>query len=60
MQRALDNPVYQRIFPNTKIEAKGGGRALRNYDILEFLDTDGYFRNSTVLGSITGEALDPR
>jgi hypothetical protein len=30
MQRALDNPVYQRIFPNTKIEAKGGGRALRN------------------------------
>jgi hypothetical protein len=60
MQRALDNPVYQRIFPNTKIEAKGGGRALRNYDILEFLDPDGYFRNSTVLGSITGEALDPR
>ena len=60
MQRALDNPVYQRIFPNTKIEAKGGGRALRNYDILEFLDTDGYFRNSTVFGSITGEALDPR
>jgi hypothetical protein len=60
VQRALDNPVYQRIFPNTKIEAKGGGRALRNYDILEFLDTDGYFRNSTVLGSITGEALDPR
>ena len=28
------------------------------YDILEFLNTDGYFRNSTVLGSITGEALD--
>ena len=40
------------FFPNTKIEAKGGGRALRNYDILES-DTDGYFRNSTVLGSIT-------
>src|SRR4029453_16921834 len=58
MQGALDNPVYQRIFPNTKIEAKGGGRALHNYNILEFLDTDGYFRNSTVLGSITGEALE--
>jgi predicted phage terminase large subunit-like protein len=58
MQRALDNPVYQRIFPETQISSKGSGTALRNYDILEFLDTDGYFRNSTVLGSITGEALD--
>jgi predicted phage terminase large subunit-like protein len=60
MQRALDNPTYQRIFPETRIAPKGSGEALRNYDILEFLDTDGegYFRNSTVLGSITGEALD--
>ena len=58
MQRALDNPVYQRIFPEMQIASKGSGTALRNYDILEFLDTDGYFRNSTVLGSITGEALD--
>ena len=58
MQRALDNPVYQRIFPETQIASKGSGTALRNYDILEFLNTDGYFRNSTVLGSITGEALD--
>ena len=40
------------FFPNTKIETKGGGRALRNYDILG-IDTEGYFRNSTVLGSIT-------
>jgi predicted phage terminase large subunit-like protein len=58
MQRALDNLTYQGIFPKTRIASKGGNAALRNYDILEFLDTDGYFRNSTVLGSITGEALD--
>src|SRR4029450_9669417 len=60
MQRALDSAVYQRRGPNTKIEAKGGGRALHNYNILEFLDTDGYFRNSTVLGSITGEGRERR
>jgi hypothetical protein len=49
-----------RWYTGLSSEAKGGGRAVRNYDIMEFLDTDGYFRNSTVLGSITGEALDPR
>src|SRR4029077_5918024 len=30
----------------------------RNFDILEFVGHEGYFRNTTVLGSITGEALD--
>ena len=58
MQRALDSERYQRIFPATRLDIKGGHRALRNYDMLEFLGCDGYFRNSTVLGSITGEALD--
>jgi predicted phage terminase large subunit-like protein len=60
MQRALDSPLYQKIFPDTRIAMKGSGEALRNYDILEFLDTDGegYFRNSTVMGSINGESLD--
>jgi hypothetical protein len=52
------HPLFQIIFPNTRIAPKGSGVALRNYDILEFIGTDGYFRNSTVLGSITGEALD--
>jgi hypothetical protein len=60
MQRALDNPIYQALFPDTQIAQKGGANTglLRNYDILEFLNAEGYFRNSTVLGSITGEALD--
>jgi uncharacterized protein len=26
IQRALDNPLYQFLFPNTRIEVKGGGR----------------------------------
>jgi hypothetical protein len=33
-------------------------RALRNHEVLEFVGHEGYFRNTTVLGSITGEALD--
>ena len=34
------------------------GRHLRNHEVLEFCEHEGYFRNTTVLGSITGEALD--
>jgi hypothetical protein len=26
IQRALDNPLYRLLFPNTRIEVKGGGR----------------------------------
>ena len=33
-------------------------RYLRNHEVLEFVGHEGYFRNTTVLGSITGEALD--
>jgi predicted phage terminase large subunit-like protein len=59
LQRALDSPLYRQIFPGTRISAKGSTRAeLRNFDILEFIGGEGYFRNSTVLGAITGEALD--
>jgi hypothetical protein len=60
MQRALDNPVYQRIF--SQHEDRSEGRRARAAQLRHpgILDTDGYFRNSTVLGSITGEALDPR
>jgi hypothetical protein len=31
---------------------------LRNHEVLEFVNHEGYFRNTTVLGSITGESLD--
>jgi predicted phage terminase large subunit-like protein len=59
MQRSLDNPLYQILFPTTYLAPRGGGgEAQRNFDILEFIGHDGYFRNTTVLGQITGEALD--
>jgi predicted phage terminase large subunit-like protein len=59
LQRALDSPFYQLVFPHTRLAPRGsGGGAQRNLDILEFVGHDGYFRNTTVLGAITGEALD--
>jgi predicted phage terminase large subunit-like protein len=62
MQRALDSPTYRRLFPETRLNDKHivtiAERSLRNHDVLEFVGHEGYFRNTTVLGSITGEALD--
>ena len=62
LQRALDSPMYKRIFPGTRLNNKHivtiAERSLRNHEVLEFVGREGYFRNTTVLGSITGEALD--
>lgn len=62
LQRVYDNVRYQGIFPRTKINYANvvtqAGKHLRNREIIEYLDTEGYFRNTTVLGSVTGEALD--
>lgn len=61
-QRIYDNPKYCKIFPETQISGKtallGSGKALRNQEIIEYIDRAGYFRNTTVNGSITGEELD--
>jgi predicted phage terminase large subunit-like protein len=60
LQRLYDSPIYQEIFPQTKIGSKGslGTDAIRNREILEYCDREGFFRNTTVGGSITGEGLD--
>lgn len=62
MQRIMDGDVYKRIFPDTKLSASNvvtiSGQHLRNREILEYVGHDGYFRNTTVQGSITGEGLD--
>ena len=47
---------YQAIF-NTRLGSKKDD-TLKNKDILEFAEHNGYFRNTTVQGSITGEGLD--
>ena len=62
LQRMLGTPEYKLIFPDTYLSAQHivtiAERYLRNHEVLEFVNHDGYFRNTTVLGSITGESLD--
>ena len=62
LQRIYDSVKYQALFPNTKINQSNAvtvsGQYLRNREIIEYVDHDGYFRNTTVRGSITGESLD--
>lgn len=62
LQRLYDSVIYQDIFPDTKINNSNtvtvSGQFLRNREILEYCNTTGYFRNTTVGGSITGEGLD--
>jgi predicted phage terminase large subunit-like protein len=63
LQRLFDSPKYQRVFPETRIspfgtQASEAGIAIRNRELLEIAGRDGFFRNTTVLGSVTGESSD--
>ena len=61
LQRLYSKKVFQDIFPETQINNKNvvtGTNFLRNREILEYCNKDGYFRNTTVQGSVTGESLD--
>lgn len=62
LQRLYDSDIYQELFPQTQINKSNSvtvsGQYLRNREILEYCDHTGYFRNTTVGGSITGESLD--
>lgn len=62
LQRLYDSKIYQEIFPDMHINKSNSvtvsGHFLRNREILEYCDHSGYFRNTTVGGSITGEGLD--
>jgi predicted phage terminase large subunit-like protein len=65
LQRMFDNPRYRRVFPKTRLvlPASRGGSHLDNHhvrsrELLEFVGQTGYFRNTTVRGSVTGEGLD--
>jgi predicted phage terminase large subunit-like protein len=62
LQRTYDSEMYQRIFPGTQINRSrnvtAAGLYLRNREMLEYIDREGSFRNTTVRGSITGEGLD--
>ncbi|MDR2790237.1 MAG: phage terminase large subunit [Campylobacteraceae bacterium] len=61
MQRMLDSIRYQKIFGsilNTKNITTVSSQKRRNSNLIEFTNGEGYFRNTTVNGSITGESLD--
>lgn len=63
-QRTYDSRKFKAIFPNFNISRVGRitiGKAKRNHNLIEFWNENkkfGYFRNTTVQGSITGETLD--
>lgn len=65
LQRMLDSTKYRRVFPGTRLvlpmKDGGGvkdGNYVRSRELLEFPNHVGYFRNTTVRGSVTGESLD--
>jgi predicted phage terminase large subunit-like protein len=61
LQRIFDSPKYKHVFTthlNTSNVVAISGQYLRNREILEYVDSEGYFRNTTIRGSITGESLD--
>jgi len=62
LQRLYDSDIYKEIFPGTRINESNSvtvsGQVMRNREILEYAGTTGFFRNTTVRGSITGESLD--
>jgi len=62
LQRVYDSDKYKALFPDTEISSRNSvtvsGQTLRNREILEYVGKQGFFRNTTVRGSITGESLD--
>lgn len=52
IRRIINSDKYSGVFPATKIGAKC------TQDYFEYEDSEGYFRNTTVRGSVTGESLD--
>jgi len=65
LQRMIDNWRYTNIF-GQRIKEEGkiatGSSAMRNREMLEWMLDDGtpggYFRNTTVMGAVTGEGSD--
>jgi predicted phage terminase large subunit-like protein len=62
LQRIIDGPAFRKLFPGTALAEMGaqryGLRYLRNLELLEFVGRTGSFRNTTVLGGVTGEGLN--
>lgn len=60
LQRLFDTQKFAQTFPETHISqanASAPGQT-RNSEFLEYLGREGSFRNTTILGQITGQGLD--
>lgn len=61
LQRTCSGERFKKVFPDFELPGRNvtvSSQKLRNREIVEFANGDGYFRNTTVQGSITGESLD--
>jgi hypothetical protein len=63
VQRVMDDPEYEALFPETKlfgenIRTVARGSWLRNSDIFEVVGRKGVYRSTGVMGSITGMGGD--
>lgn len=59
VQRIIDDPVYEQLFPKTKlwganVRTNARGTWLRNNDIFEVVNQKGVYRSAGVMGGITG------
>jgi predicted phage terminase large subunit-like protein len=57
LQRTFADNKFQALFPKLTIPTRKD-RGILTRDKIEFMGTDGFFRNTTVGGAITGEPLD--
>lgn len=63
VQRIMDEDIYSRIFPETRLYGKNvrsvsSGAYMRNSDIFEVVNHKGVYRSSGVGGGITGMGAD--
>ncbi len=62
LQRSYSSAIYGEMFPETMINVSNkisaSEQTLRNRSIIEYARREGYFRNTTVRGPVTGESLD--
>jgi predicted phage terminase large subunit-like protein len=63
VQRIIDSDSYQELFPNTKLHSKGlktavRGSNLRNSDMFEIVDHEGYYCSSGIDSNVVGKGAD--
>ena len=61
IQRTIDSPEYQSIFPDTMLNGTGGKRVAgvsRNVDFFETVGAGGFYKAVGVGGSLTGTPAD--